>query len=216
MVAILLTPEIKSLLEGTQSEPYVEITSTVSTISHTRLCSALYTQRLVLRKQTKSLKELLQETSIYPTHDDAVFQLIPPTRDPVLEERVVRLRRQLEDKQYAHMVRDVSRVNATNSVQTDNLRMNKLAPQMSLAFNVIITMATCFTAAYYVFRNSTGSKTYGLIAGVIALIIAMIVEIVLLLTKMYSIDDALRKKEKASNKVELPRSQSSTTSTTTG
>lgn len=216
MVAVLITPEIKSLLEGTQSEPYVETTSTVSTISHTRLCSALYTQRLVLHKPTKSLKELLQQTSIYPTHDDAVFQLIPPTRDPALDERIAHLRRRLEDKQYAHMVRDVSRVNATNTVQTDNLRMNKLAPQMSLAFNVIITMATCFTAAYYVFRNSTSSKTYGLIAGVIALIIAMIVEIVLLLTKMYSIDNALRKKEMASNKVEQPQSQSSTTSTTTG
>lgn len=98
------------------------------------------------------------------------------------------------------MVRDVARVDVSN-VEVEALRMSKLAPQMSLAFNVVVTMATCFVAGYFLLKNTSGSETAGLIGGVIGMIVAMGVEAVLLLTKMYTIDVAVEKHVKQQHRL---------------
>lgn len=90
------------------------------------------------------------------------------------------------------MTRDVSRV-AGSTAEVEALRMAKIAPQMSLGVNVVVTMATCFVAGYFVVKNSTGNETYGLVGGVAGLIVAMAVEATLLVTRMYSIDAAVEK-----------------------
>lgn len=206
MVAVVVTPEILQLVSNTKGESKVNKTSTVSTISHTQLLTALHTKNVknCSKAGKTTLQRLLSNTEIYTTHENAVEKLIPKQRDPKLERRMCELRKRLENKQYANMVKDVSRVNASDNLQIEQLRMSKLAPQMSLGFNVIVTMATCFVAAYYVFKNSTGNVTVGLIAGVIAVIIAMIVEIILLMTKLYSIDNAVRKQKELQHRKDSP------------
>lgn len=192
MVAILVTPAIRDLLEQTNGLHSLTVTEGVTTVPHGAILRAL-------RKKNGSLsfRELMRETELYPSHADAVSALVPPKRNEELERRVQQLRACLENKQYERMVRDVARTSATDNAQLENLRLSKLAPQLSLAFNVIVTMATCFVAAYFVFIHSTGSQAVALAAGVIALIAAMIVEVILLITKLYRIDDAVRRHNEA-------------------
>lgn len=67
-------------------------------------------------------------------------------------------------------------------------RLSRLAPQMSLGANVVISMATCFVAGYFVVRASTGSDSWALVGGIAGLIVAMGVEVVLVITRMYGIE----------------------------
>lgn len=84
--------------------------------------------------------------------------------------------------------------------------MSKLAPQMSLGFNVVVTMATCFVAGFFVFKASSGSDTVGMIGGIAGMIVAMGVEAVLLITRMYSIEhEAERQAKKRWRVVEARR-----------
>lgn len=198
MVAILVTPEILSVLSAAHSEGRIETTQGVSTICHTALSSALHHA-----SSTTSLSSLMSSSEIHLTHEDAVFAHRPPSRDPEVAARVSRLRARLEDADYARMTRDVSRVSASNA-EVEAIRMSKIAPQMSLGVNVVVTMATCFVAGYFVVKNSTGNDTYGLVGGVAGLILALGVEATLLVTRIYSIDSAvekqLRKRQRAAER----------------
>lgn len=187
MVAILLTPEIRSALESAEATNKIQRSSTVETISHTDLAAAL---RAVSHAPT--LHSLLQTSEIHTTHSAAVTKHLPPKRNPQLEARVSRLRARLQDAEYARMVRDVARVDASNA-EIEDARMGKFAPQMALGFNVVVTMATCFVAGYFVCKHTSGSDIFGLVGGVAGMIVAMGVEIVLVLTRMYRIDDAVSK-----------------------
>lgn len=188
MVAILVTPSIRQLLEETNTLDSLTTTENVSTVTHGAILRALRQ-----KNGSPTFQEFVRGAEVHLSHTDAVSVHVPPKRDPELDRRVKRLRARLENEQYARIVRDVARTSATNNIQLENLRLSKLAPQLSLAFNVIVTMATCFVAAFFVFKHSTGSQAIGLAAGVIALIAAMIVEVVLLITKLYRIDDAIRR-----------------------
>lgn len=166
-------------------ERFIESNGPVKTISHSTLCDAV--RRL---ESPQSLRQVLGGTEIHLSSKDAVQANAPTARNPEVEARVDRLRAQLHDEQYAHMVRDVSRATGTNA-EVDALRMAKFAPQLSLGANVIVTMATCFVAGYFVMKNTSGSETMGLVGGVAGMIVAMGVEAILLVTKMYTIDNAV-------------------------
>lgn len=75
------------------------------------------------------------------------------------------------------------------------VRLSRLAPQLSLGANVIISMATCFVAGYFVVRASTGSESWALVGGIAGLIVAMGVEVVLLMTRLYAIERAAEKEK---------------------
>lgn len=186
MVAIVVTPEIRSVLSAADSNGRIETTRAVSTISHTALSSAIHQV-----SSSTSLSSLLSSSEIHLTHGDAVSAHHPPTRDPEVAARVSRLRARLEDAEYARMTRDVARVSSSSNAEVESLRMAKFAPQMSLGVNVVVTMATCFVAGYFVVKNSTGSETLGLVGGIAGLIVALGVEATLLVTRMYSIDNAV-------------------------
>lgn len=198
MVAIVVTTEIRATLSAGGQERHVETTFAVSTVSHKVLCAAL---RAV--EDAPSLQKLLSGAEIHLCHEDAVRAHVPPHRDPAVEARVERLRARLHDAQYSRMVRDVSRASGSNA-EVESLRMAKFAPQFSLGLNVIVTMATCFVAGYFVMKNTSGSETIGLVGGVAGMIVAMGVEAVLLLTKMYTIDSAVsaesKKRERAAGR----------------
>lgn len=188
-----MTSELRRIIRSANVGAKTAKTLTVETISHKTLCRAL---RSISVKEC-SIRQILRPELIFLSHEDAVKQHIPPRRNAALEQRMKLLRARLENSQYASMVKDIVSQTEANNASVEDVRLRRLAPQMSLAFNVIVTMATCFTAAYYIFKNATGNRNIGLIAGVIGLIVAMIVEVVLLLTKLYSIDDNLRKHNKA-------------------
>lgn len=206
MVAVVITPEIRAVLQsagGGKGQVQTTKTEFLETISHTALRKAIQCSRKSSGNDSDdisaSFTALIQATEIHLTHEDAVQVHIPKKRSEKLEARILELRRRLENDSYERMVRDVTRTEANNA-QTENLRLKKLAPQMSLGFNVVVTMATCFTAAYFVFKNSSGSQTVGLIAGVAGMIVAMLVEVILLLSRLSSIDDAVRKERKDERK----------------
>lgn len=194
MVAILVTPEIRAVLKSANAEKRITNASAVETISHSSLRSAVK-QSKETSPSSKTFVQLLQGCELHLTHEEAVLVHNPPKRSEELDRRITALRCRLENQTYDRIVRDVSRTEA-NNVQLENIRMSKFAPQMSLGFNIVITMATCFTAAFFVFKASTGSQTVGLIAGVIAMMAAMLVEAILLLTKLYTIEDAVQRDDK--------------------
>lgn len=192
MVAILVTPAIRDFLGQTIGLDNLTTTGDVTTVTHGVILRAI-------RKNSSgpTFQELVKGAEIYLSHADAASVLAPPKRNPELDRRVKQLRARLENDQYARIVRDVARTSATDNIQLENLRLSKLAPQLSLASNVIVTMATCFVAAYFIFKHSTGSQAVALAAGVIAMIAAMIVEVILLITKLYRIDNAVRRHDEA-------------------
>lgn len=196
MVAVRVTPEILSVLRASAAESAVDRGHYIDTVSHAVLARTLRS----IPADAPSLSSLLRASELHRTHADAVAaHAPPPRRDPKLEARVARLKARLEESEYAHMVRDVSRAAGSNA-ELESRRMSKLAPQMSLGANVIVTMATCFVAGYFVFKNSSGSETVGLIGGIAGLIIAMAVEATLLVTRMYTLDDALDKQLRKRNR----------------
>lgn len=75
-------------------------------------------------------------------------------------------------------------------------RLSRLAPQLSLGANVVISMATCFVAGYFVVRASTGSESWALVGGIGGLIAAMGVEVVLVMTRMYAIERVAEKEKR--------------------
>lgn len=207
------------MLKKAKTEHKIEKTSSVETINHKMLCSSL---RSILESEddeVPTLQQLLKSADIYLTHHDAVAECLPRPRNAELERRLGLLNARLENEKYEKLVRNMlpsgtgsgMRIDAGGSVEND-IKIGKLAPQMSLGLNVLVTMATCFTAAYYVFKHSTGSEVVGLIAGVIGLIVAMIVEAVLLLTKLYTLDDTTRKQEQLKRRRLRPIAQQGPTS----
>lgn len=186
MVAILVTPEIRTHLECLSLTSKIETSNGISTIAHKPICNAL-------RASSPPLSSLLRSTTIHLSHEAAVSALAPPPpRDPELEARINRLRARLEDEQYKAITRDVARAAGTNA-EMEVARMGRIMPQMSLGVNVIVSMATCFTAGYFVMKHSGGGETAGLVGGVAGLIVAMGVEVVLVMTRMYGIERAAEK-----------------------
>ncbi|PXF49143.1 hypothetical protein BWQ96_01092 [Gracilariopsis chorda] len=185
MVVALVNERIRKVLQVAQSDHAVKRTKDVETVTHRALVNAIRGQR-----NAPSLSSLLSSTELYLSHDHACKERIPHVRNPQLQARVERLQARMKDAEYARIIRDVARADASN-VEIEAARMSKFAPQMSLGVNVIVTMATCFTAGYFLFKHSTGTQTGGLIGGVVAMIIAMAVEVLLVLTRMYTIDTAV-------------------------
>lgn len=194
MVAVEVTPSIQTILASANLSHLVRTTADVSTVPHKALCDALRATAATL-----SLSSLLRDTNLHLSHADAVALHAPPKRDAQVAARVARLRARLDDAAYAHMTRDVARVAGSNA-EVESLRMSKFAPQMSLGANVIVTMATCFTAGYFVAKNSTGSQTYGLVGGVVGLVVAMGVEVVLLMTRMHAVESEAERQRRRREK----------------
>lgn len=185
MVVALVNEQIRKVLQDANANNVVRTTKHVESVSHKALATAIRGQR-----NAPSLSSLLSSTQLYLSHEHACKERIPHERNPQLQARVERLEARMKDAEYARIIRDVARTDASN-VEIEAARMSKFAPQMSLGFNVIVTMATCFTAGYFLFKHSTGTQTGGLIGGIVAMIIAMAVEILLVLTRMYTIDTAV-------------------------
>lgn len=207
MVAVTVTPAIRNQLRAADALAAVRATRAVETVPHKALCAALRRRAAATPDASTpvpTLRTLLRDAQVFPSHDDAVASLQPPARNPDVERRVAALRARLEEARYARAVADVSRGGGGSrsrarggaggsDAQRDDLNLSRLAPQMSLAFNVVVTMATCFVAGYFVLKHGTGSQTMGLIGGVVGLIGAMMVESLLLISKLYSVDEAARK-----------------------
>ncbi|KAI0557102.1 ATPase vacuolar ER assembly factor Vma12 [Gracilaria domingensis] len=182
MVVVLVNEQIRRALAATQAEGASKRTKHVQTVSHKLLANAIRNNA-----NAPSLASLLATSQVCLTNEHACAVHIPHVRNAHLRARIERLEARQKDAEYAGIVRDVSRVDATN-VEIEAARMSKFASQMSLGVNVIFTMATCFTAGYFVFKQSTGTQTGGLIDGVTAMIVAMGVEVILVLTRIYTID----------------------------
>lgn len=160
----------------------------VQTVAHRVLDDAL--------KKTnskRSLFELVAGAEAHLSHSQAaaVFRA-PPQRSPEMEAHFARIRLANEEREYAKMVHDVAHKSSSNA-EAESMRMGRLGAQMSIGANVIVAMATCFVAGYFVFKHSTGSETSGLIGGVACMIAIMAVEAILIIARMYSIETAAEK-----------------------
>jgi hypothetical protein len=139
-----------------------------------------------------NLESSLRGLPLHTTHAAAATALAgPPRRDPALEARVARFLAQSEDAKYARMVRDVACGNSGLwKAEEESIRIARFGAQASIGANVVVTMATCFAAGYFVFKHSSGSETVGLIGGVVGMTLAMAVETTLVITRIYSIESA--------------------------
>lgn len=100
------------------------------------------------------------------------------------------------------MVRDVSRTSAVHNIDLAQLHMSKLSPQLPLGANIVVTMATGFVAAHFVFKQSTVDSRMVLPAGIVAMSIAMIVEAFFLVSKICSIDEASCREKRTKDRVQ--------------
>mmetsp|Transcript_5206 Transcript_5206/g.15568 ORF Transcript_5206/g.15568 Transcript_5206/m.15568 type:complete len:237 (-) Transcript_5206:647-1357(-) len=116
-----------------------------------------------------------------------------PERPKELDERLDKLRKALEEKQYREMVRDVGGRKYESEDETTDMNMRSVKNQMSVGLNVIVTMLTCFAAGYFLARNYFGSPQYGLYGGLAGLILGLGVEGTLVITRVYMIDENSRK-----------------------
>lgn len=188
MVAILATPEIEALLTQANLLHKLQTSLHINTISHKILLSALQAN-----SSSKSLHSTLSKSEIHLSHAAAVSAHTPPPTNPQLTLRLAGLRARQQDAAYAEMVRDVTR-GAT--AERESVRLGRLAPQLSLGANVIVTMATCFVAGYFVMKGTSGSESVGLVGGVTGMIVAMGVEAGLLVSKLYGIEKAAERGRK--------------------
>uniref|UniRef100_A0A7S2ZJE2 Endoplasmic reticulum-based factor for assembly of V-ATPase n=1 Tax=Rhodosorus marinus TaxID=101924 RepID=A0A7S2ZJE2_9RHOD len=108
-------------------------------------------------------------------------------RPKELDERLSKLRVELERKQYEAMVKDVSGRRNDNSL-TAGMDMVDLRNQTSVGLNVIVTMLTGYAVGHFLVRTYFGSSHYGLYGGLVGLIIGLGVEATLVITRIYSLD----------------------------
>lgn len=71
--------------------------------------------------------------------------------------------------------------------------MGRLMPQMAVGVNVIVSMATAFTAGYFVCWATWKDEAIALGGGIAALIVIMLVEICLFSIRMWGIGNAVEK-----------------------
>lgn len=123
---------------------------------------------------------------VHLSHLDAVNLRTPAKpRNAALERRLEALRARQQDAEYRRMVKDVARNDAD---ETLGRVMREAAPAVSVAFNVLATMGTCFAVAYFLVKETTGNRTLALGIGALALAAALAVEATLVLTRMYRAD----------------------------
>lgn len=180
MVAIILCAETRAALEKAGLREAIAITGAVATAPHGAMLRAGLS---------------LTGKEVHLCHADAAAaHAPPPTRDPELERRVAALRARAADSEYARMVRDVARGGGDGGGAAASRALREATPHASLALNVVATMATCFAAAYFLVRASTGSRSLALGAGAVGLAIALAVEVTLILTRIYALDRAAEEK----------------------
>lgn len=195
MVAVEVTTRIRHLLEKASLSESIDRGPYVETVAHGVLCLAL--KRL---GGDTTLISLLRGTGIHLSHKDAVAaHAPPPRRNKELEKRLALLRAKAEEREYRRMVGDVASMSSSNAEQ-ESQKLGRFAPQMSIGINVIVSMATCFAAGYFVARHAFDSQPVALVAGVIGMIVAMAVEATLVLTKLYTIENAAEKQERRRTK----------------
>lgn len=182
MVAVVVCPALRAQLESAGLSSSISESAVVSTAPHRAVASA---------------GASLLGREVHLRHSDAVASHTPPIpRCPKLDARVRALRARLEDAAYARIVSDVARVDSRDSAAVAVRQLRETAPQMSLAFNVMVTMATCFAAGYFVAKAATGSQAVALAVGLLALIGAMAVEATLVITRLYAIDKEADKRKR--------------------
>lgn len=190
MVVFEVTPEIGALLKEAGFMQHCQtLPNGPQSISHEYLVQALSTTG----KTTATLLSFARRSKVHRNHVDACkAHETPPRRSRELEERLAVLRMRHEEKQYADIIRGVAGSSMSNA-ELESARLTRFGAQMSLGVNVVVTMATCFVAGYFVFKHSSGRQSVGLVGGVLCMIVAMAVEITLVITRMYAIDAALEK-----------------------
>lgn len=190
MVVFEVTPKMKELLEATGTAHQCRhLPNGLMSIGHASLLEAVAASE----SPAESFLWLTRGSKIYGNHEDACAAHQPsPQRSSDLENRLAVLRIQSEEREYAAIVRGITAGNMSNA-ELESARLGQFGAQMSLGVNVIVTMATCFVAGYFVFKHSSGRQSFGLVGGVVCMIIAMAVEVTLVITKMYSIEKALEK-----------------------
>lgn len=188
MVVFVVNDRITELLRAAGLEPRcVKHSSNFRTISHGNVIMAL--------KATgrNNFVSAVAGVELHATHEAAAASAAgPPPRSLELEARLARLRAQNELAEYTRIVQDI-RVPHINPAKSDAESLARFGSQMSIGVNVIVTMATCFVAGYFVFRHSSGSEAMGLIGGLICMIAALIVEATLVITRLYSVERAASK-----------------------
>lgn len=123
---------------------------------------------------------------VHLSHADALTARTPARpRNAALEKRLEALRARQLDAEYRRMVSDVAR---NDTDETVGRVMREAAPAVSVAFNVLATMGTCFAVAYFLVKETTGNKALALGMGAVALAGALAVEATLVLTRMYRAD----------------------------
>ncbi len=127
---------------------------------------------------------------VHFSHEDAVAVYEPaPERDPKVEARVEKLKARLADAEYARMVRDVARSSSGDEESISRMVRNA-APAASVGFNLLATMGTCFAIAYFLVKAATDNRSLALGAGAIGIAGALAVEAILVLLRLYRVDDA--------------------------
>jgi hypothetical protein len=108
----------------------------------------------------------------------------PPERKrpKELEERLARLRAELEDRQYRGLVRDVTEAEEAAAALREG-GLNTYKDQLSFGLHVIVTMFTLFTLFYVMARSVTRSEVLRLLAGLAGATAALLMETTLLITR---------------------------------
>lgn len=177
MVAIVLDDESYSTIERAGYSDTVSTSKYVRTAPHRSCISSGIS---------------LKGKEVHFTHSDAVSSHAPPPkRNPQLEARMVKLRARLADREYAAMIRDVSGGgDGDGEHESISKMLRNAAPASSIGFNLIATMGTCFTAAYFLTNAMTGNRSIALGMGAVGIAGALGIEATLVLTRLYRIEKA--------------------------
>ncbi|KAJ8906972.1 hypothetical protein NDN08_003455 [Rhodosorus marinus] len=191
MVFVIVNKEIKSVLEESRKRDDVPEEVRIEMESYFSGGSAKGEEGLIRHRTLAhvcgvgglSMEHILSRTEL------KLVDRIPRAseRPKELDERLAKLRVELERKQYEAMVKDVSGRRHDNSLAA-GMDMVDLRNQTSVGLNVIVTMLTGYAVGHFLVRTYFGSSHYGLYGGLVGLIIGLGVEATLVITRIYSLD----------------------------
>eukprot|EP01100_Stratorugosa_tubuloviscum_P003612 TRINITY_DN187_c0_g1_i2.p1 TRINITY_DN187_c0_g1~~TRINITY_DN187_c0_g1_i2.p1 ORF type:complete len:272 (-),score=93.04 TRINITY_DN187_c0_g1_i2:110-883(-) len=152
--------------------------------------------KLLLENRAKLPKDCPMYVNQFLQHSQLYIRPLPvKPRDPIIAAKIENLKREQENREYRQMTKRFS-TSISEKKRVDGLHLRSFNSQIAVGLNIIVAMATLFTAGYYVTSKMYPGSTKALITGIACATIALLVEVWLFILGMVQLEKVTEQKNK--------------------
>lgn len=138
----------------------------------------------------------LHELIVGSTLVSAPTKAAPRARDPELARRLERLENARQNQEYARMVRDITSKDVHKEREANEIASYKAS--MGVGVNMLVSVATMFTAGWFVTKNALGAgptDVLPIIGGLLSAAATLLLETWLFVIRTSRVDSAASKRD---------------------